>query len=94
MSFSPAVTNSRLALERILAGVSTRKYRRLAEPVGDGIVERERSTSDRRRHARGRDPLAQVEGYGSLAQLAIHLETDLIKRRHQLHDELTPAVDA
>jgi putative transposase len=35
----------RAALERILAGVSTRKYRRLAEPVGAGTVERERSTS-------------------------------------------------
>jgi hypothetical protein len=35
----------RLALERILAGVSTRKYRRVQEPVGDGITERERSTS-------------------------------------------------
>jgi putative transposase len=35
----------RLALERILAGVSTRKYRRVQEPVGDGAVARERSTS-------------------------------------------------
>jgi putative transposase len=35
----------RLALERILAGVSTRKYRRVQEPVGDGTVARERSTS-------------------------------------------------
>ena len=35
----------RLALERILAGVSTRKYRRLQEPVGDGTGDRERSTS-------------------------------------------------
>jgi transposase-like protein len=35
----------RLALERILAGVSTRKYRRVQEPVGDGTVGRERSTS-------------------------------------------------
>jgi putative transposase len=35
----------RLALERILAGVSTRKYRRLQDPVSDGTAERERSTS-------------------------------------------------
>jgi transposase-like protein len=35
----------RLALERILAGVSTRKYRRVQEPVGDDVVRRERSTS-------------------------------------------------
>ena len=31
----------------------------------------------------------KVEGYRSLAQLAIHIETDLIKRRNQLHAELT-----
>jgi putative transposase len=35
----------RLALERILAGVSTRKYRRVQDPIGDGTVARERSTS-------------------------------------------------
>jgi putative transposase len=35
----------------------------------------------------------KVEGYRGLAQLAIHIENDLIKRRHQLHAELTPAVD-
>ena len=35
----------------------------------------------------------KVEGYRGLAQLAVHIETDLIKRRHQLHAELTPAVD-
>ena len=34
----------RLALERILAGVSTRNYRRLQEPIGDATA-RERSTS-------------------------------------------------
>ena len=33
----------------------------------------------------------KVEGYRGLAQLAIHIETDLIKRRNQLHAELTPA---
>ena len=33
----------------------------------------------------------KVEGYRGLAQLAIHVETDLIKRRNQLHAELTPA---
>ena len=32
----------------------------------------------------------KVEGYRGLAQLAIHIETDLIKRRNQLHAELTP----
>jgi putative transposase len=31
----------------------------------------------------------KVEGYRGLAQLAIHIETDLNKRRHQLHAELT-----
>ena len=35
----------RLALERILAGVSTRKYRRVQEPVGEQTEKRERSTS-------------------------------------------------
>ena len=35
----------RLALERILAGVSTRKYRRVQEPVGEQATVRERSTS-------------------------------------------------
>ena len=35
----------RLALERILAGVSTRKYRRCQEPVGEQTATRERSTS-------------------------------------------------
>ncbi len=35
----------------------------------------------------------KVEGYRSLAQLAIHIETDLIKRRNQLHAELTPAAN-
>ena len=35
----------RLALERILAGVSTRRYRRVREPIGKAAVARERSTS-------------------------------------------------
>jgi putative transposase len=35
----------RLALERILAGVSTRKYRRVQEPIGEQTRVRERSTS-------------------------------------------------
>ena len=35
----------RLALERILAGVLTRKYRRVQEPIGEATVARERSTS-------------------------------------------------
>jgi putative transposase len=33
----------------------------------------------------------KVEGYRGLAQLAVHIETDLIEHRHQLHAELTPA---
>jgi hypothetical protein len=32
----------------------------------------------------------KVEGYRGLAQLAVHVEADLIKRRNQLHAELTP----
>ena len=35
----------RLAMERILAGVSSRNYRRLQEPIGDAAATRERSTS-------------------------------------------------
>jgi putative transposase len=35
----------RLALERILAGVSTRKYRRVQDPIGEATVARERSMS-------------------------------------------------
>ena len=35
----------RLALEGILAGVSTRKYRRVQDPIGEATVARERSTS-------------------------------------------------
>ena len=35
----------------------------------------------------------KVEGHRGLAQLAIHIETDLIKRRHQLHAELTPPLN-
>ena len=35
----------RLALERILAGVSSRKYRRVQEPIGQAAVAGERSTS-------------------------------------------------
>ena len=35
----------------------------------------------------------KVEGYRGLAQLAIHIETDLIKRRHQLHTQLTHATN-
>jgi transposase-like protein len=34
-----------VVLERMLAGVSTRKYRRAQEPVGEQIAETERSTS-------------------------------------------------
>jgi putative transposase len=36
---------SRLVLERMLAGVLTRRYRRTAEPVGTGVEQRARSTS-------------------------------------------------
>jgi transposase-like protein len=35
----------RVALERVLAGVSSRKYRRVHEPVGEKTTVRERSTS-------------------------------------------------
>ncbi len=36
---------SRLILERMLAGVSTRRYRRTQEPVGEKVEQRARSTS-------------------------------------------------
>ena len=36
---------TRLVLERMLAGVSTRRYRRIQEPVGDGVEQRARSVS-------------------------------------------------
>jgi transposase-like protein len=36
---------TRVVLERVLAGVSTRRYRRTAEPVGDAVEQRARSTS-------------------------------------------------
>src|SRR5438128_6446010 len=36
---------SRVVLERMLAGVSTRRYRRTAEPVGTEVEQRARSTS-------------------------------------------------
>ena len=36
----------RVVLERMLAGVSTRRYRRTQEPVGEGIEVRARSTSE------------------------------------------------
>jgi putative transposase len=36
---------SRLVLERMLAGVSTRRYRRTQEPVGEEVEQRARSTS-------------------------------------------------
>jgi len=35
----------------------------------------------------------KVEGYRGLAQLAVHVETDLTKRRHQLRAELTHATN-
>jgi hypothetical protein len=43
--FSDRDRLGRLALERILAGVSTRWYRRVQEPVGESTLARERSTS-------------------------------------------------
>jgi putative transposase len=36
---------SRIVLERMLAGVSTRRYRRTQEPVGTGVEQAARSTS-------------------------------------------------
>ena len=35
----------------------------------------------------------KVQGYRGLAQLAIHIEADLIKRRNLLHTELTTAAN-
>jgi putative transposase len=35
----------------------------------------------------------KVEGYRGLAQLALHVEADLIKRRNQLQAELTAPVN-
>jgi hypothetical protein len=34
----------------------------------------------------------KLEGYRGLTRLAVHVEADLIKRRNQLHAELTHAV--
>ena len=46
MSISLIVTRSRrVVLERMLAGVSTRRYRRTQEPVGEEVETRARSTS-------------------------------------------------
>ena len=36
---------TRLVLERMLAGVSTRRYRRVLEPVGDQVEDQARSTT-------------------------------------------------
>jgi hypothetical protein len=36
---------SRVVLERMLAGVSTRRYQRTAEPVGSEVEQAARSTS-------------------------------------------------
>ena len=45
-STSPTATRStRLVLERMLAGVSTRRYRRTQEPVGEEVEQQARSTS-------------------------------------------------
>jgi hypothetical protein len=35
----------------------------------------------------------KVEGYRGLAQLAIHVEADLTKRRNQLNAKVTPTVN-
>jgi len=55
-----------VVLERMLAGVSTRKYRRAQEPVGEQIAANERSTSksavSRAFVQRTRDELAQLMG--------------------------------
>ena len=46
MSTSPSATNLEdVALERMLAGVSTRRYRRAQEPVGERVEADARSTS-------------------------------------------------
>jgi len=44
-SFADRDPLSRVVLERMLAGVSTRRYRRTQEPVGSEVEARERSTS-------------------------------------------------
>ena len=48
----------RVVLERMLAGVSTRRYRRTQEPVGEQVEVRARSTSKSAvsRHVRGAHP--------------------------------------
>jgi len=57
---------SRVVLERMLAGVSTRRYPRTQEPVGDEIESRSRSTSksavSRTFVERTRESLAQLMG--------------------------------
>ena len=40
-----AIRSRRVVLERMLAGVSTRRYRRTQEPVGEEVETRARSTS-------------------------------------------------
>jgi putative transposase len=39
------IRSARVVLERMLAGVSTRRYRRTQEPVGEEVETRARSTS-------------------------------------------------
>ena len=39
------IRSRRVVLERMLAGVSTRRYRRTQEPVGEQVETRARSTS-------------------------------------------------
>jgi hypothetical protein len=49
---------ARVVLERMLAGVSTRRYRRTAEPVGSHVEAKERSTSRSSSRARSSSALA------------------------------------
>jgi hypothetical protein len=69
-----------LALERILAGASTRKYR---QAQTDTPVDEPVRIDDRHR-------FRKVEGYGGLAQFAVRVETDLINDATRLHAESTP----
>jgi putative transposase len=74
---------ARVVLERMLAGVSTRRYERTQEPVGSAVETEERSTSkssvsrtfvERTRHA------LSGEGSSENATVATALLSDLVER--------------
>jgi len=99
---------SRVVLERMLAGVSTRRYRRTQEPVGSEVEARERSTSKssvsrtliertRRslaRRADGPPPGRRLESKEgrSFGNKATHLLT--VAEATRLRDALTAAIEA